>query len=186
MSEWNDETAEWYASRYGEYPTNRLAVDVLKLAPDTAIVDIGCGTGAALRHAASRVPAGRLIGVDPVGRMLEIARERAVAHSHGACIEFRRGVASALPVADDAADVVLAFDSFDHWQDKPRGLAEVRRVLRPGGRLVVVKDRGVPDATDAIPAFLAALMDASFEVCEERNIDHDEVSFTMWVCRASM
>jgi hypothetical protein len=45
MSDWNAETAEWYAANYGEYATNRLAADALEVAPDAVIVDVGCGTG---------------------------------------------------------------------------------------------------------------------------------------------
>lgn len=74
MTEWNSETAEWYAKNYGEYPTNRIAIDALALEADSAIVDVGCGTGSALRHAASWVPKGDLIGIDPVPRMVELAR----------------------------------------------------------------------------------------------------------------
>ena len=87
MSEWNTETAEWYAARYGEYATNRLAVAAIDLAPDSVVVDVGCGTGSALRHLAGR-SSGSLIGIDPVPRMIEIARERTASHPDGARIEF--------------------------------------------------------------------------------------------------
>lgn len=117
MSVWNAETSEWYAGKYGEHATDRLAVDSLNLVPSSVIVDVGCGTGSALRHAAVRVTNGTSIGVDPVPRMLEIARDRATAHPSDAWIEFRAGAAGALPVKDDVADLVFTFDSFDHWQD---------------------------------------------------------------------
>ncbi len=61
MSDWNKETAEWYAEKYGEYATNRLGVDELDFFDKAVIVDIGCGTGAALRHAASKVENGKFI-----------------------------------------------------------------------------------------------------------------------------
>ncbi|NJK31276.1 MAG: class I SAM-dependent methyltransferase [Deltaproteobacteria bacterium] len=80
MSEWTAETAEWYAKKYGEYPTNRLTVEHLELAPDAVVLDVGCGTAAALRHAATKVTTGSLIGVDPVPRMVEIAKERLASH----------------------------------------------------------------------------------------------------------
>lgn len=66
MSTWTAETAEWYAANYGEYPTNRRTIDSLEIADDAVVVDVGCGTAAALRHAATKVTRGRLIGVDPV------------------------------------------------------------------------------------------------------------------------
>jgi len=154
MSEWNAETAQWYADKYGEYATNCLAFDALDVAPDAAIVDVGCGTGSALRRVAARAPRGQLVGVNPVPRMLKIARERAVDHPEGHRIEFRKGPAESLPIDHDHADLVFAFDSIDHWHDKAAGLSEVRRVLRPAGRLVVVKDGGVPGGSKARREFL--------------------------------
>ncbi|MCH9688145.1 MAG: class I SAM-dependent methyltransferase [Deltaproteobacteria bacterium] len=182
MTEWTDETAEWYASKYGEYPTNRLAIAALALDPEAIIVDIGCGTGAALRQAAPQVTQGRLIGIDPIDRMVEIARERCRAHPHGARIEIRQGPAEALPVEDGVADLVLAFDSYDHWNDTAAGFAEVRRILRPQGRLVVVKDGGIPGDR---AGFIAALAPAGFEIREERQLSEDDVSCMMWVCEVA-
>ena len=182
MTEWNAETAEWYAENYGEYATNRLAVDALEIARDATIVDVGCGTGAALRHAAGVATDGRLIGVDPVERMIEIARERLRGHVAEERIDLRLGAASALPVEDGRADIVFAFDSFDHWQDQSAGLAEIRRVLAPGGHLVVVKDLAVPDAAESRSQFLELAGEEGFAIDREQTIEGEEVSFTMWVC----
>jgi len=181
MNEWDAETAEWYAANYGEYATNRLAVEALELEPDSLVVDVGCGTGSALRHAAATITQGRLIGVDPVPRMIELARERTASHPSAPRIEFRLGSAEDLPVDDAAADVVLAFDSFDHWQGRARGLREIRRILRSAGRFVVVKDASVPGAREARRAFVDALARAGFVVSREEQIEGDDVRFTLWV-----
>ena len=146
------------------------------------VVDVGCGTGCALRHAAPRVSDGTLIGVDPVPRMIEIARERTAAHPHGARIEFRVGPAEALPVEDGLADVLLAFDSIDHWQDRGRGLAELRRVLKPRGQLVLVKDGSVPGGAEARRGLVDELSSAGFELLREEQLQEGEVTCTMWVC----
>lgn len=183
MPTWNDETAEWYAAKYGEYATNRLGADATELAPDAVVVDVGCGTGAALRRVAPRVPQGRLIGVDPVPRMLELARERASKDPNGARLEFVEAPAERLPLDDDVADVVFAFDSIDHWQDPAAGLLEIRRVLRPGGRLVVVKDGGLPGGAAEREAFLRALAGAGFEVEREQDLAEGDVACTRWLCR---
>ena len=95
MDQWTRETAEWYAEKYGEYPTNQLAIEALTVAEDAVVVDVGCGTGSALRSAARKVTRGRLIGVDPVPRMLEIAQERLENHSAAGRIEFREAPARA-------------------------------------------------------------------------------------------
>ncbi len=177
MSDWNAETAEWYAEKYGEYPTNRLAVDRLRLRPDAAVLDVGCGTGAALRHAAIRVVDGTLVGVDPVPRMVEIAEARTEGQPRP--IRYRVGSAGQLPVEDAAFDVVLAFDSFDHWTDPQRGLGEVLRVLRADGLFVVVKDGGVAAARSFRPEAEAA----GFRVESEDHIKDEGVRFTLWRCR---
>lgn len=182
MDAWNEETAEWYAAAYGEYATNRLAVDAIDVARDAVVVDVGCGTGSALRHIAPRVPEGRLIGVDPTPRMVAIANERAEADPNAGRIEFILAPAERCPLEDGLADVVLAFDSIDHWRDRIAGLAEVRRILRPGGRLVVVKDGAVPGAPGAERELLVDLDRAGFTVQEERGLVEDDVACTMWIC----
>ena len=73
MDKWNTETAEWYAKKYGEYATNRLGIESLKLKADAVVLNIGCWAGSALRHASLQVIHGTLMGVDPVPRMIEMA-----------------------------------------------------------------------------------------------------------------
>ncbi len=182
MSEWNTETADWYASKYGEYATNRLAVDAIDLAPDAVVVDVGCGTGSALRHASTRVTEGRLIGVDPVPRMLEIARERLVSHPAAARVEFREGSGESLPLEDGVADIALALGSIDHFDNRADGLREIRRVLMPRGRLVVVKDGGVPGGEGAKRAFLEELETTGFHLVRQVELCEGEVQCTLWEC----
>ena len=183
MPEWTTETAEWYASNYGEYPTNRLAVDAMDLPSDVVVVDVGCGTGYALRHASGVVTRGRLIGIDPVPRMIEIARERTIDHPHSARIEFRVGSAESIPVEDEASDVVFASDSLDHWQDIGQGLGEIRRILRSRGMLAIVKDQSVPGAADAERVVETTVSSAGFSLMDKREIRGEGVSFTLWTWR---
>ena len=180
-SKWDAATAEWYAEKYGEYATNRLGVGAIELSAADVVVDLGCGTGAALRAAAPSVTRGRLVGVDPVPRMVEIAQERAEEAGLGERLEFVVGAASSVPLDDDVADVVLAFDSYDHWEDKPAGLAEVRRLLKPTGQFVVVKDGGVPSTKRAGDGFASDAERAGFRVLLERGFDEEGVTFTLWV-----
>ena len=182
MTEWSEETAEWYAANYGEYATNRLAVDALELAPDAVVVDVGCGAGSALRRIAPRVQEGRLVGVDPTPRMIAIARERAAEDPDGHRIEFVVAPAERLPFEDAVADVVLAFDSIDHWEDRRAGMREVARLLTQDGRLVVVKDGAVPGSGGARRDLLADIGHVGLEVLDERVLTEGDVSCTMWLC----
>ncbi|MBN1428480.1 MAG: class I SAM-dependent methyltransferase [Anaerolineae bacterium] len=184
MGDWNSDTAEWYAENYGDYPTNRLAVDELDLLRDAIIVDIGCGTGSALRHASSRVSDGLIIGIDPVSRMIEIAREQTVDHPGSDRIEYRQGTAEKIPIEDDSSDFVFAFDSLDHWGDKEKGFGEIHRILRPDGKLVIVKDGSVPGASTACKALVDEIQKFNFNVLNQQQVSAEGVTFTMWTCVA--
>ncbi len=98
-----------------------------------AVLDIGCGTGRLLRQVGSAWPQAALHGIDPAPRMVEVARGQVPAA--GLCV----GRAEALPYPDGSVDLVLSTTSFGHWTDQAAGLAEVARVLRPGGLCLVVE-----------------------------------------------
>jgi len=137
---WDAEAVAWYAAEHGERASLRAVVDALDLAPDVVIVDVGCGTGAALRHAAERVTRGRLVGIDASPEMVAIARAKLAGHPAEARMSFHVGAARSLPLADGVADVVLAVDALAEWDDPGAALLEVRRVLAPHGRFAVARD----------------------------------------------
>jgi len=182
MTEWNSETAEWYAANYGDYPTNKLAVEQLDIPEQSTIVDVGCGTGSALRYAAAKVKNGNLIGIDPVPRMIEIAKDITKKTEINNQIIFKVGSAEDLPVEDSLADIVFAFDSIDHWKDIQQGLKEILRILKPGGRFIIVKDLSVPGAKKALNGLEHKLGTARFAIGTKEIIKTDEVSFAFWVC----
>jgi SAM-dependent methyltransferase len=181
MPTWTAETADWYADNYGEYPTNRLGTDAIDFADAKTVVDVGCGTGAALRHLSTTHPELELIGIDPVPRMVDIARQRVAEHQLAACIDFRIGPAEDIPVDDDVADIVLAFDSFDHWQDRSLALAEIRRILRPDGRLVVLKDAGAPGGAHARSRLQQTTTQAGFTLLSQTDLVEGDVKCAIWV-----
>lgn len=185
MTEWNSETAEWYAANYGDYPTNRLALEYINLPDQSTIVDVGCGTGSALRHAAGKVENGTLIGIDPVPRMIEIAKEMTEKHDLKDQIEFKVGSAEAIPLQNSIADIAFAFDSVDHWHDLQQGLKEILRILKPEGSFIIVKDLGVPGSTKALNTLAQELETAHFHLNNKEVIKTDEISFVLWTCIAN-
>lgn len=103
--------------------------------PGETVVDIGCGAGVDSILAARRVgPSGRVVGVDMTAEMVKKATDNAVA-AEVTNAEFHQGEADRLPVGDGMADVVISNGVFNLCIDKPKVLAEVQRVLRPGGRV---------------------------------------------------
>ncbi|MFN6542098.1 class I SAM-dependent methyltransferase [Mycolicibacterium nivoides] len=120
----------------------RLAADTAQLSSADHVVDVGCGPGTAARVAARR--GARVTGVDPASTMLRIAR---LVTPKRAPISWRVGTAEALPVPDGSATVVWALATVHHWQDVDKAVAEARRVLVPGGRLIAIERQSPPDAT---------------------------------------
>lgn len=105
------------------------------LAPGELVVDVGCGAGIDSPIAASMIgPQGRVIGVDMTPAMLTKARASAEA-ARVAHVEFREGYGEALPVPDGWADVVISNGVLNLMPNKSAALAEMARVLKPGGRL---------------------------------------------------
>jgi SAM-dependent methyltransferase len=105
------------------------------LAPGEHVVDVGSGAGFDSFIAAGQVgPGGQVAGIDMTAEMLAKSRQTAAALGLGQ-VEFREGLAEALPVPDGWADVVISNGVINLCADKRAVFAEILRVLRPGGRL---------------------------------------------------
>lgn len=150
----------------GRQSDARLAERLSSLGSGDTIVDIGCGPGAAVRHAARLGTT--TIGIDPAPVMLRVAR---LLTRSSLPARFVQGAAEALPLPDASATVVWTIASVHHWADLDAGLREVRRVLSPAGRFVAVEQRTLPGAqglashgwTDAqVEAFVLRCLDHGF------------------------
>ncbi len=116
-------TGPWY---------RRQALRRAGLAPGMDVLDVGTGTGLVAREALALVgPTGRVIGVDPSAGMMAQARLGEVA--------LLQGRAEELPCGDACVDFVSMGYALRHLSDLDRALAEFRRVLRPGGRMVMLE-----------------------------------------------
>jgi SAM-dependent methyltransferase len=107
------------------------------LRPGDVVLDLGSGAGIDLLLAAQRVgSSGRVIGVDMTPEMVARAREN-LAEAGIENVEVREGLIEALPVDDASVDWVVSNCVINLSPEKPRVFAEIARVLRPGGRLLV-------------------------------------------------
>ena len=105
--------------------------------PGETVLDLGCGAGIDLLLAARRVGgAGRVIGVDMTPAMVEAARAN-VRRSGLPNIEVLQGILESLPVEEASVDLVISNCVINLSPDRRRVFAEIARVLRPGGRMVV-------------------------------------------------
>lgn len=137
-----------------------LASDLVRAAGLRAgekILDVACGTGVVTRLAAARVGKGGAVsGLDVNPGMLAVARST---NSHGAAIDWYETSAEAMPLADASFDVVLCQMGLQFIPDKVQALKECRRVLRPGGRIVLNLPGPTPDLFVALRDALARNID---------------------------
>jgi len=114
----------------------RALADLADVGSADSLIDVGCGPGTAVREAARR--GARSTGVDPSPDMLRLGRWITAAR-RGHNVTFVEGAAEALPLPDGGATVVWALSSLHHWADRAAGLSEARRVLPPGGRILLAE-----------------------------------------------
>lgn len=116
----------------------RMTVDQALLQPGETLLDVGCGTGGVTIPAKMRVGIkGSAAGIDPDPEMIALARRKA--KRAGIEIDFRVGVIESLPFPDETFDVATSSLMMHHLPEhlQVEGLAEIRRVLKPGGRLLI-------------------------------------------------
>ena len=160
---------------FGRSREAQLVADLAKLRPDDRVVDLGCGPGTAVREAARR--AHSATGVDPAGPMLAMAR-RLTGQSLRRRIDWVEASVEDLPLESDSATACWSIAAVHHWQSLDAGVAEVTRILRPGGRFVAAEKLTSPGATghashgwtdDQAAQFAALLTDHGFTGIEIRR-----------------
>jgi arsenite methyltransferase len=104
------------------------------------LVELGCGPGFYSRKLAKRFPQIAVIGVDRSPSQIRVARQRALAENVKNCV-FERVNALALPSADESFDILIASRIFTVLPDHERAVAEMFRVLKPGGRCFIAEPR---------------------------------------------
>lgn len=132
-----EEIAEWYVTHYGEHASNAMTVKHAAIQAQDTVLDIGCGSGAAVRACLNRLSTGKVIGLDPTPTMIRLAREQTLTHPKAKQAEFIEAPAEKIPLNDDSVDLAMSINVFHHWSDPHRALQEIYRVLKPTGQLIV-------------------------------------------------
>ena len=167
---WSAFRARIYSFFFRSPKSNRLIVSLADLSSTDRALDIGCGPGAAVRRAAEVVANGTATGVDRAETMVDIARSRSAAHPNA---RFEVGSAESLPFEEGAFTVAWTAHSFHHWEDQQAGLTEARRVLAPGGRLLILEQDGKKHGLTEVEAerVAADLEGVGFETVDISRLD---------------
>jgi ubiquinone/menaquinone biosynthesis C-methylase UbiE len=156
-----DDLAEFYEVLVRPFSTpifdEALAVIRRYLAPDSRVMDAGCGPGRELRRVAALVPRGEAVGIDLAAGMVEVGHAAARARRLENCVFVQADVGSLPHRFDGSFDLVYSCLAHHHFPEPPAAAASVLRCLRPGGVYCVI-DPG-PPWFNALSAPLGRLAD---------------------------
>lgn len=160
---WRYDLLGWFhdtfSSRGALRTLRQRTIGLAQLQPGEQALDVGCGTGTlALEAARYLSPSGSITGVDPGSQQIARACTKAARrHVPRVSIEFKTGAIEQLPFPDQTLDVVFSTLMMHHLPTplKRQGLAEIARVLKPGGRVVIADFTHKQERTDRAARFPA-------------------------------
>lgn len=127
----------WSMARWGA-PRHRYALELLEAEPGQHIVEIGPAHGALIERLADEVPGVRVTGIEPSADMVRLAMRRNRGLAGEGRLAMLQARVSAIPLPNETADGAVSTDSLYFWPDLEQDFGELARILRPGGRLVLV------------------------------------------------
>jgi len=131
----NEKAATWDKT-VAERDTTKLErmAKRLKIKPGSIVLDVGTGTGVFIHFLLREIgKGGRIIALDFAEKMLG----RACTKGFNGDIDYLCADVTNIPLRNEIFDIIVCYSSFPHFQDKPRALAEMNRVIKRGGRLLI-------------------------------------------------
>jgi ubiquinone/menaquinone biosynthesis C-methylase UbiE len=138
-----DRLSPFYDRLWARVPLREQLVEMLALQKGDRVLETGVGSGINLAYIAERVgPSGFIAGIDISERMLELARAKA--GGIPVTVELRAGNAVRLPYGDGSFDALLQFGGINFFSNRRAAIGEMVRVVRPGGRILIVDETIAP------------------------------------------
>ena len=129
-----------HSMAWAHKPLIQWAIEFMGVQPADCVLDVGWGSGVAIKLIARIAVDGFVAGVDYSEEMVQQARRRNAVAVRTGRVEIKHDDVAALPYDDESFDKVIATETFNFWPDPVANLNEVRRVLRPGGLLTLAME----------------------------------------------
>lgn len=123
-------------SRWFQY-TQELTIGLMDLSPRSQVLDVGCGTGYAVLLLGSVLTEGKACGIDISSEMIARAQQKILEPLRGR-VEFVQAGADDIPYPSAEFDYIMCTNSFHHYPEPLQALGEMRRLLKPGGQVVIL------------------------------------------------
>ena len=135
------------AHRSSNRRRNRWVVSLLDVRPADRVLEVGFGPGIAIAELSRRATAGVVYGVDHSDVMVRQATRRNAAAVRARRVRLVQAPSDRLPAFDEPFDAVMAVNTLGMWPEPARRLAELRALLKPGGRIAIASQPRCPGAT---------------------------------------
>ena len=123
---------------FGHSGLTRWGLTKVEVRDNATVLDIGCGGGRALERLASLASLGKVVGIDYSEDSVAVARKKNQRLIATGRVEVLHGSVSSMPFPDETFDCVSAVETYYFWPDIAADLAEVRRVMKPSGQMVII------------------------------------------------
>ncbi len=129
-------------------PETEWTISLLNIQPEDSILELGFGAGRAIELVTAHTPNGQVSGIDISQAMVRAASCRNARAINAGRVTLRQGNLMTLPFPDNQFDKVFSIQTIYFWPDPPNALAEIFRVLKRGGRLVITLSTGTIDTVE--------------------------------------
>lgn len=127
-------------------PETDWTLDLLEIQPTDTVLEVGFGAGRGIKLAAEKALAGRVMGIDLSETMVQIATKRNTEAIRAGRVVLKQGDIATLPFEDQQFDKIMTIHTFYFWPEPSQIIQELRRVLRPSGKMIVTLATGMLNA----------------------------------------
>jgi ubiquinone/menaquinone biosynthesis C-methylase UbiE len=142
------------------------------------ILDVGCGGGKTIRKIAKIASEGRVLGVDYATASIATSRSANRPEIERGRVAICHATVSQLPFHDNSFDLVTAVETFYYWPDRVADLREVKRVLKPGGTLVIIAETYKRSRIDFASSLIMKMIRATYLTISEHQALFEAAGYT--------